>query len=181
MHDPMALVTDSALAVVAWVLAALLYRARKPWPPAFVFTGIAAFLGGIYHGLFEHPTLWKATVYAVGLASFFLLFGSGGRGLRAFAAVKLAAYLIWMSLTDGFLWVIVDYGVTLLIVFAVHAMRKSPATKWIGGSIAVSIVGALVQQTRVTIDPYWFDFNDLYHLIQMGALWMLYRAGMLRA
>ncbi len=181
MHDPMALVTDSALAVVAWVLAALLYRARKPWVPAFVFTGIAAFLGGVYHGLFEHPMLWKATVYAVGFASFFLLIGSGGRGLRAFAAVKLAAYLVWMSLTDGFLWVIVDYGATLLIVFAVHAMRRSPATKWIAASIAVSIVGALVQQTGVTIHPYWFDFNDLYHVIQMGALWMLYRGGMLRA
>jgi hypothetical protein len=27
------------------------------------------------------------------------------------------------------------------------------------------------------VHPYWFDFNDLYHLIQIVALWMLYRAG----
>lgn len=181
MHDPMALITDYVLGIFAWVLAALLKRAGKPWVPAFVFTGIAAILGGTYHGLFEHPLLWKAVVYAVGFASFFLLAGSGGRKLQVFAAVKLVAYLAWVTMDDAFVWVIVDYGVTLLIVAAVHAIRKSPATKWILANIAVSIVGALIQQSKVKLHPYWFDHNDIYHVIQMVALWLLYRAGTMRA
>lgn len=28
------------------------------------------------------------------------------------------------------------------------------------------------------IGAYWFDFNDVYHLIQTVALWMLYRAAL---
>lgn len=173
MHDPMALVTDYLLAAFAFFFARRLYLARSLWSAAFVFTGVAAFLGGTYHGLFEHPLLWKGVVYSVGIAGFCLLFAAGGRALFAFGAVKLAVYMIWMSFNDDFVWVIADYGITLILVAIV-----SPARKWVVGSIAVSVVGALVQQARLTIHEYWFDFNDLYHLIQIVALWLLYRAGL---
>lgn len=182
MHDPMALITDTLLAVAAVVFAVLLWRAHRMWALAFVFTGLAAFLGGTYHAFApEDALLWKAVVYSVGIASFFLLAGSGGRILRIFATAKLLLYLIWMATHDEFVWVIADYGLTLMIVGAVHAIWRSRATPWVLSSIAISILGALVQQFRVTVHPYWFDFNDLYHLIQIVALWMLYRGGAIAA
>ena len=42
-------------------------------------------------------------------------------------------------------------------------------------------LASVVQHLHVTIHQYWFDSNDLYHVIQMVALWMLYRAGTMRA
>lgn len=181
MHDPMALVTDYLLALAAVIFAVRLWPVHRMWAQAFVFTALAAFLGGTYHALApENALLWKAVLYSVGLASFFLLAGSGGRLLRIFAFAKALVYLIWMATHDEFVWVIVDYGLTLVIVGAVHVIWRSSATRWVLGSIAVSILGALVQQFRVTIHPYWFDFNDLYHLVQIVALWMLFRAAIER-
>jgi hypothetical protein len=138
------------------------------WSLAFAFTAAASFCGGTYHGLFPDPRLWKATVFAVGFASFFLLAGSA-RFFAVLAAVKLVAYTSWMIVHDDFLWVIVDYGITLLLVGIVHWRNR-----WIIGSIAVSIVGALVQQSDFTLHRH-FNANDLYHLIQLVALWLLYR------
>jgi hypothetical protein len=172
MSDPMALVTDSALGVVALVFAFRLWRVHRMWALAFVFTAAATFIGGIYHAYGDRtPELWKVTVIVVGIASFFLLAGTH-RKLAVVAAVKLVVYLTWMTTHDDFLYVVADYGITLILVGIFH-----PAKKWVLGSIAVSILGAVVQQTRVTIHPYWFDYNDIYHVIQMVALWMLHRAG----
>lgn len=178
MHDPMGLVTDYALAVVAWVLAFRLSRAAAPWSTALFFTGIGAFVAGTYHGIYEHPMTWKAVLYSVGVASFFYLVEISGPKMRALATAKLFAYLIWMWGHDDFLWVIVDYGSTMLIIAAMHLIRRAPAAKWVLASIGVSMAGALVQQMRVTAHPFWFDHNDLYHVIQMVAVWLLYRAAL---
>lgn len=171
MSDPMALVSDSALGALALFFAVRLWRLHRMWALAFVFTALAGLIGGVYHGYGDRtPELWKATVMSVGLASFFLLAGTH-RKLAAVAAVKLVVYLSWMTTHDEFLYVVADYGITLILTGIFH-----PAKKWVLGSIAVSILGAVVQQSRVTVDPKWLDYNDIYHVIQMVALWMLYRA-----
>jgi hypothetical protein len=173
MPDPIAFASDTALGLLALFFAFRLWRVHRMWALAFVFTACAAIIGGVYHGNGDRPeVLWKATVISVGLASFFLLAGTH-RKLAIVAAVKLVVYSTWMIAHDDFIWVVADYGLTLILVGIVH-----PAKKWVWGSIAVSVLGAVVQQARVTVHPHWFDYNDLYHLIQMVALWMLYRAAL---
>jgi hypothetical protein len=173
MVDPVALLTDSILGVAAWVFAARLWRANRMWALAFVFTGVGAVCGGVFHAFGDQwLLLWKTTTFSVGLASFFLLAGADRR-LQGLAVVKLVVYLSWMSGHDAFEYVIADYGLTLILLAFFH-----PAKKWVIGSIALSIAGALVQQTRFTIHERWLDFNDLYHFIQLVALWMLYRAAL---
>ena len=95
------------------------------------------------------------------------------------AVVKLVVYLSWMITHEGFVWVIIDYGISLLLIAIVAIARRSPAMPWILGSIATSIAGGAVQYFGWSIDAYWLDFNDIYHVIQMFALWMLYRAAFL--
>ena len=175
MPDPIALTGDFAVGILTLIFAVRLWRVHRMWALAFVFTAAAGFIGGVYHGYGDRTEeLWKATVIAVGIASFFLLAGTHRR-LAVVAAVKLVIYATWMTTHDDFRYVVADYGLTLLLVGIFH-----PAKKWVWGSIAVSVLGAVVQQLRVTVDPYWFDYNDLYHVIQMIALWMLYRAGTIR-
>lgn len=173
--EPMTLATDYLLGVVAVVCAVKLWRSYRMWALAFVFTAAASFFGGTYHGLAPVAPLWKATVFSVGLASFFLLAGYSRRFV-AFAVVKLIVYASWMIAHDDFVWVIADYGTTLVLIGIAAALRRDHATPWILGSIAVSVAGALVQMSGVRLHAH-FNHNDLYHVIQTVALVMLYRAG----
>ena len=80
MFDPMALATDYALGILALVFASRIRHVHRSWALAFLFTAIGAFLGGSYHGFApDDAMLWKGTVFAVGIASFYLLSGGGSR------------------------------------------------------------------------------------------------------
>jgi hypothetical protein len=183
IHEPMTLATDYMLTVAAAIFAARLWRTNRMWALAFVFTAAGSFFGGTFHGFAPviaattATALWKATVFSIGLASFFLLAGSG-RALAVIAIVKFIVYASWMITHDGFVWVIADYGVTLLLVGAAQLIRRGPSTRWVIGSIVVSVLGALVQMSRIKPSVN-FNHNDLYHVIQLISLWLLYRAGKL--
>jgi hypothetical protein len=175
IDEPMTLATDYLLGVAAVLFAAKLWRSHRMWALAFVFTAAASFFGGTYHGISRTVPLWKATVLSVGLASFFLLAGYS-RAFAGFAIVKLVVYASWMTTHNDFVWVIADYGTTLLVIGVATALRRSAATPWILGSIAVSVAAAVVQRAGFALHAH-FNHNDLYHVIQLVALWMLYRAG----
>lgn len=183
IHEPMTLATDYLLTVAAAVFAIRLWRTNRQWALAFLFTAEASFFGGTYHGfqpvvdVVTAIVLWKLTVFAIGLASFFLVIGSS-RKLLLVALVKLIVYMSWMTTHSDFLWVIIDYGIALLIVGIVHLVRRGPGTPWVIGSIVVSVIGALVQMSRLALHEH-FNHNDLYHVIQLVALWLLYRGGKL--
>jgi hypothetical protein len=183
IQEPMTLATDYMLSIAAAGFAWRLWRVQRLWALAFVFTAAGSFFGGTYHGFvtgiapMAAVVLWKLTVFSIGLASFFLLAGNG-RVLVPIAIVKLVVYLSWMIVHDDFVYVIADYGLTLLIVGLVQLVRRGRSTPWVLGSIVVSVIGALVQQSGFALHRH-FNHNDLYHLIQLVALWLLYRGGRL--
>jgi hypothetical protein len=183
VHEPMTLATDYLLTIAAAVFSIRLWRTNRNWALAFLFTAAGSFLGGTYHGFFPvmdlwaSIVLWKMTVFSIGLASFFLVIGTS-RELLLLALVKLIIYMSWMTMHGGFIWVIADYGIALLIVGIVLLLRRGPSTPWVIGSIGVSVIGALVQMSRFSLHEH-FNFNDLYHVIQLVALWLLYRGGKL--
>ena len=168
----MTVATDYLLAIAAATFGIRLWRAdARLWAVAFFFTAAASLLGGTYHGLAWEP-LWKPAVYAVGLASLFLLAGLG-RAFALFGALKFAVYAVWMLRHDEFRYVIYDYGLTLLVVGIVAAVKRNG---WAAASIVVSVIAAAVQQSGFALHRH-FNHNDLYHLIQIIALWMLCRGG----
>lgn len=183
IHEPMTLATDFLMGAFALVFAARLWRDRRPWALAFAFTAAASFLGGAYHGVGPFLTplagivLWKTTVFSVGLASFFLLWARG-RLLATIGTIKLVLYLSWMTAHDDFVWVIADYGLSLLLLGieqgAGWIRSRVESAPWILASIGVSVAGALVQQSGAVFHRH-FNHNDLYHLIQIAALWLLFR------
>jgi hypothetical protein len=202
--QPVNLATDLLLGgVVAW-LAVLLFRAaartRNPsvglWAAGFASTALAAISGGIYHGLINSTAalsglvLWKSTMLAVGLAGSLLLCGcllgvtrSGARVcLLAAAGVKLVLYGVGLRRWNGFHYALADYAIDLVCILLLQAFawwsRRATCSIWIGAGIAVAFAGALVQRSQVALHPY-FDHNDLYHLIQVAAMWLLYRGGAL--
>jgi hypothetical protein len=183
MNEPMTVVTDYLLGGIAAWLALLLFRSaqtsRRLWALAFAALAAAAFLGGTWHGFLQSNLLWKATTLSAGLASFGMVAGSSyavfSGQLRAFiltaALAKLVVYSAWMLSHDAFLYVVIDTGIAFIVVAALHLW------KWNGpilAGVAVSIAGALVQASGFKLHEH-FNHNDLYHVIQIAALALLYR------
>lgn len=183
MNEPMTVITDYALGGVAAWLSFLLFRsaqaARQLWALAFAALAAAAFLGGTWHGFLQSNLLWKATTLSAGIASFGMVAGSSyavfSGQARVFALTaalaKLVAYSAWMLGHDAFLYVVIDTGIAFIVVAALHLW------KWNGpilAGVAVSIAGALVQASELRLHEH-FNHNDLYHVIQIAALVLLYR------
>jgi hypothetical protein len=196
----MTLVTDWVLAGIAAVLARrLLAEARRRaslalalWGGAFVASCLGALLGGAYHGFApqlaesSRVVLWKGTVFSVGFVSFFLLAGvvlsqlpsRFHSWLVGALALKLVAYLAWMAGHDEYRYVIWDYGSAMIAALAIQiARRRDAAARWIAGGILVSFAAAGVQLSGFALHRH-FNHNDLYHVVQMAGLWMLYRGAM---
>lgn len=202
--EPMTLATDYVMGALAAVWAVRLLRdatatgslPARLWGMAFVATAVASFAGGSYHGFIQMMSpaaariLWKVTLVATGVGSAALLAavamaattGMLQRVLLGVAAVKLLAYVWWMASHDDFIFVIYDYGSALLAVVLCAWWSSSPgiasAAGWIFAGAAAAVVAALIQALGLAPHKH-FNHNDLFHVVQMVALYLLYRAGLL--
>ena len=65
------------------------------------------------------------------------------------------------------------------MVVAIAATLANPhvlSYSWIVGGILLSFVGAAIQQSGVSLHQH-FNHNDLFHVVQMVAFYLLYRGG----
>ena len=179
MNEPVTALTDYALAAVCAVLGCRLGNHSRFWMLAFLALGLAAVLGGTWHGFRQSDALWKATTLSVGVASFGMVVGSARattagrlqRLLVAFATAKLAAYAAWMTFHDEFIWVVLDTGIALLAVGLLHVR---PFNGWMLGGVTASVIAGLAQASGLALHAH-FNHNDLYHVLQAGAMLLLYR------
>jgi len=195
--------TDYVLAVLCGIFAWRLWRGKGAaqasvcsWAAGFACFGLASLAGGTVHGfslIFNQTVLqelWKITVYAIGLASFFLLTGtlrasiapSVGRFIIVIPYVQLIGYVIWMATRDGFHYVVFDYaftnlGIMALQLYAVIASRAMSAP-WLVGGVLVSFLAVAVQVNEIAIHRH-LNYNDVYHMIQMGGMYFFYRGALL--
>ena len=202
--EPMTMITDYLMGALALVLAARILgdaaagqqSSGRLWAAAFVMTAVAAFVGGTYHGFIQWMpgvagrAMWKATLVATGVASACLLAGAliaatAGplrQALLVLVLVKLLVYLWTIWTRDAFVLVIVDYGAALVaILLAAWFVRPSglsPAAWWLTAGVAVAVAAGAIQWARVAPHPH-FNHNDLFHLVQMVSLYLLYRGGLL--
>jgi hypothetical protein len=198
------MLTDYGLVAFCWVFAWRLLQEGKArhstsvclWAWGFICFGMASLLGGTYHGFSQmlsvavSLSLWKATVYAIGFASFCLLAGTLfacvlqplRRYLLVIAALQLTMYIIWMISHDDFRYVINNYvlSMTAILLLQAYAYNVSEARSapWIIGGILITFMAAAVQASGVSLHRH-FNHNDLYHVIQMGGFYLLFRGARL--
>lgn len=171
---------------------------RLLWGGSFLLMAVAAAAGGTAHGFaealggVEGSWLWTLTTFSVGLASAAMLSaavlarlsGAPRIALLAVVVAKLAAYLAWMSVHDEFRFVIYDYAPSMLAVVLLLAWPGAAGpgpvagAGWVAAGVAVSFAAAAVQASGLSLHRH-FNHNDLYHVIQMGGLYLLYRGGAL--
>jgi hypothetical protein len=179
MNEPVTVLTDYALVVVSTVLGFRLVGRNRFWALAFLALALAALLGGTWHGFWQSDVLWQATTLSVGVASFGMVVGSAlqttrretARAITLFAAAKLLVFAAWMLTHDDFIWVVVDTGIALLVVGALYLRRFNG---WMLAAVALSVLAGLAQASGIRLHQH-FNHNDLYHVIQIGAMLAFYR------
>ncbi len=188
--------TDYAIALESLIFAGLLWQksGRHPavqgWIVAFLGVAIAAALGGTWHSvLADWPQpivrfLWQGLLLSLGLASFGMLAGSvlstvprrwqAGAMLAIF--IKSLVYLSGATACEYFDCAIADYFSAMLIVLLLHwkpAMQGVFSARWVVGGVVGSAIAIAVVASGFS--PGFLTHTDLYHLIQMVALYSFYR------
>ena len=191
--------SDYLLAAFAVLVALALLRlgrlvshtSIRLWGVALLATALGAVAGGTSHGFSlylgeaGHAVAWKLTVYSVGVASLLMLAGSiiasVPRWLRhwllAAAVIQFGVYAVWMLTHDEFIYVIYDYVPSMIGLVALHGYswysQRDAAAPWIIAGVAVSFAAAGIQQSGWSLHEH-FNYNDMYHLVQMAGLFLFY-------
>jgi hypothetical protein len=107
----------------------------------------------------------------------------------AFLAIAIAALLggIYHGFAPDFdaatlrlLWNVIVYTAGLssgCMVGGIHAayiQRKDGTVKWITGGVVVTVIGLIVQRTGFRSHRD-FNHNDVFHVIQIAAFYLLFR------
>ncbi|MBE9181711.1 hypothetical protein IQ268_24400 [Oculatella sp. LEGE 06141] len=194
--EPLTTLTDYAIAVEATIFAIMLNQSRQTsvrlWAAAFAGVAIAALLGGTLHGFVPHMELgtrillWKGTLYLLGLTSFLLLAGTvissvphrWHRWMLPIVGLKSFGYLGLATVRSNFAYVVADYLSALVIVLLLQLRaarrHRAPGAPWILAGVLVSGVAVAVLRSRLAL-PFMIRSVDLYHVVQMVALYLLYR------
>jgi hypothetical protein len=138
----------------------------------------------------QRARCWRLALYATGFAgaasiasvAFFTSRGSIRTTILIVAGLKLLAYFVSIARRPEFRVAVADYGAALAVLLAgsLYAMVRwhSPGTGWMAAGVGVTLVTGLVQDRRIAPHRH-FNHNDLYHLVQMVALYLFYRGGAL--
>lgn len=189
--EPITALTDAILA--AWVafLAGRLFAERaRLWGSAFAAAAAGSLAGVAFHGArtlfppFAVDLTWKLVPISTGVAA--LCFGSaaanawlGPRARRVAIALlwlEFAACVIAASLSSDFLVAALDYvPVLIAILIGCFFHWPRPASRWIAAGIVTSFLAVGIQLSPLSIGP--LDHNDLFHVVQMAAMYLLYRGG----
>ena len=204
LTEPSTVLTNVVLAGLAFVLGVrLAYVAAATGTAStgaiglgLLVTALAALLGAAAHGLDprvdrdQRERCWRGALYSMGIVGaasiaavgFFAARGSIRAAILVVAALKLVAYLFRVARRPDFRVAAADYGAALgvLLLGALYAMARwrAAGTGWLVAGVLVSLVAGVVQARRITPHRH-FNHNDLYHVIEMVALYLFYRGGAL--
>ncbi|MEW5959571.1 MAG: hypothetical protein AB1801_17745 [Chloroflexota bacterium] len=188
--------TDALLAGLAlgcvWYLGRL--TRRRPWKAniwswAMGLLALAAALGAIVHGvvlpakLFKF--LWNLLYLSLGLTVALFVVGvihdgwgarPARRGLPAMLIVGCAFFGVTLLFPGSFLVFILYEAAAMSFALAAYGWlafkRRLRGAGWMAAGILITLIAAGVQASEsVSLTFIWpFDYNGLYHLIQMVGL-----------
>jgi Family of unknown function (DUF6962) len=192
--EPMTMATDYVLALLGGWLGWRLWRRGcagplRWWAAAFWALALAALLGGTAHGLApslgasQQALIWRSTLIVIGGVAVLLLQAvvatlGGSRWWGRLLVLEWALYAVWVGWIDSdFRFAVFQYAPALTVVLVVHAVlavRHRPGAASVVAGVVVSFVAAGIQQLGLAPHPN-FNHNDLYHVVQMVGLVLLYR------
>ncbi|MDP7165363.1 MAG: hypothetical protein QF667_00930 [Candidatus Marinimicrobia bacterium] len=158
----------------------------------FFFMSLAGLLGAMTHGIGPHlpqsihTFIWRITLYCIGLTTFSMLLGglyhvvpfNTMNWLKWLPLLGLIVYMILITRNDDFKTVIRFYtpAMMLLLLMMLYSLLRfqSDGTSWIIFSVLMAFAGTAVQQSGFSFHKH-FNHNDIYHVFQMGSMFLLYK------
>jgi hypothetical protein len=187
--EPDVTLTDYGLAIECMVLAGLIYAygaqgdALRFWFIAFfIALGVAALIGGTFHGFLGSQSslgltvLWPA-LWSIGAT---LIFSERVANWVLWGALfAFGVYVLLILFSSQAFWIaIINYtpaATFLLVALLVMYSRNGMSYLLVGvGGIVLTFIAATIQHTGISIHPRYFNHNALYHLIQAVALFLIY-------
>ncbi len=200
MLEPGVALTDFALAIENAIFAFVLSRVAGPnaklrlWFVVF-FSAIAlgALLGGIAHGfapsvwIMGRELTWTATMITIGLAG--LGAWMSAAHIRNCEHARIGERIVGWGVFAAFVFVVLfvsqdfKYAIVAYLPAALFLLlsfygwwRRSRQRVALTGAFGVllTFVAAGVQQSSQSLHPVYMNNNVIYHLIQAGALAMVF-------
>ena len=150
-------------------------------------------MGGTFHGFLSnestwgHRIIWSGTLLVIGVTAASawliggLLFNKESNFPRwiCFAVISFLRYAFAVIfITQNFLLAILNYLPALIFLLIVVIIKyldnKESYFLWIAIGILLSFFAAFVQQAKIGINPYYFNYNSTYDLIEAIALFLIF-------
>jgi len=146
--EPVTMLTDYALAAASLYFAYLLARILGPRNRVSAWLWCAGFL---------------ASAVAALLGGIYHGFGSDFDASTLRSMWNIAVFVMGLS-----------GGCMVGGIHAAYVRREDGTVKWIAAGVLVTLIGLTVQQTGFRSHSD-FNHNDIYHLIQIAAFYLLFR------
>lgn len=200
MAEPEVTMTNLLLAVECWVFVALLHRRHGSsevvtwFRRLFAVLGAAAALGAIVHGFIADDgsalsrAVWTTNLLMLGAAGVAvamiaasILVAAGPRryvhGLLAAAFAFFAVVVLFLTQDYAVALVATLPAIIFLLVALVVLYRRTAIAGLLFGiaGLVATLLAGMQQQLQLGFGPM-LDHNAVYHLIQIVAFWLLFRA-----
>ena len=173
------MISDLILSLFAFAFYLASYKHAKYWSLFFLFMGLSAFTGGIYHGNEElgeglRFLSWSFLSVALLFALFGAYTGLGNKTLRAFFLAKSAALLSLSIYTANFGFMAIDTALSLLFFIVIgNLIYLHNVSKWISLGILLSLSSAFVFANQISLHEQYLTANDIGHYISIPSLFLM--------
>jgi hypothetical protein len=167
------------------------YKAKKE--ALLIFLGLTAssLFGALFHFFFPLKAttpdgffVWSLVALSIGL----IIFGALSYTVKAFSKNKklywavpiiyvgvFIAHFFFVSYT--YPGIILFYGPSILllgVLAVVKLFHTDHVYSYLLGGVILSFLAAFVQVSKINIHPEYFNFNSLYHSIQLVGIYSMY-------
>ena len=200
LYEPTTTITDYIIFILGiifgwYTLSIQDSQFHQLWGTAFITIAIGGFLGGTTHGFgpklskITRAVIWRATLIFVASTGLLLAMstalvfvtGKGEDALYITAGVLLIGFYNHIRTQDSFQSVVRFYlplmGISLigfLVAFFYYGITGALS---ISVGLLVSLTASWVQVMRISLHEN-FNYNDLFHVIQMLGMYLMYRGGL---
>ncbi|NQV38705.1 MAG: hypothetical protein HQ509_11960 [Candidatus Marinimicrobia bacterium] len=199
VYEPATVITDGLITLLGIyigfdLLQYSFFSFQYLWGIAFFGMALSALFGAIRHGWGPHwnksasITLNRLTYFGIGVTTVTMLFASVGWFfesesclLQIIIGLSFFVYIFFAFKQMRFRIVIYYYFPTLALIFiamTIGWIQEEVGAGQVAIGLGISFVAAGIQMSGWNIHRH-FNHNDLYHVIQLLGMWVVYEGVLL--